>query len=372
MLKIESIKLKKLLNRFRLHNVILLVVILFNLFLISRNSGFIFEKDIITTFGDQRLYFEASNNWFVNNTFYQSLYTIGYPLIFFLLTLLTQAKTWVDIMPSLIILQSLIVSPLIYYLILKYSKNNRVLQLLSLISYFILFGLFSSFTLNKYIFLGLLPLNEPFCILFLILIYILYKQYKLGVNKLRNIILISILISLIIWIRSVVIVLIFPVLIDLLLDKKFKDILKIIIITMLMYIPQIFVNKVFQGSFLFNGSIWWENLTEQIQFGHKLSIYGFVDKGLFTINYLLFNIKSLFLSYLPAILLIIVILKNKTNRLELLVIISGIIYLLLILSYWWSSADKLIDRFLLPLYFLLIFSLGSLKKINFNYNFNEK
>lgn len=356
---------------FSLPRLVFIFIVIINIFLIVRNSGFIFEKDIISVFGDQRLYFEASYSWFVNNIYYLSPYTIGYPLVFYLCILISKATSWIEIMPSLISIQAFIIAPLSYYYILKYSKNNNILQILLFIIYFVVFGLFSSFILNKYLFLGLIPLTESFAILFLILAYVSYFNYKASKSKLRYLVAISIFSALLIWFRSIIIILVAPIFLDLLLDRKIKEIFKIIIGMLIMYIPQLAVNLFFQGNILFNGYVWWENLNFIKQSDYKFAIYGFVDNGLFTLKYFIFNLKSLFIHYFPILILSYIIYKNRRNRFEILILGGCILYTVIIISYWWSSADTSIDRFLLPVYFLLVFCLGNIKQI-FRINNNEQ
>lgn len=332
------------------------VFIFLSLILILINNSFIFEQDFITKYGDQQIYYKTA----LAITKFRpelSIYTIGYPALMVPLIILTGIQdNWESIMTVLIAIQSFILMPVsIYFVFRNKTKKYAFIAAIMLLAYLVFFILRSEDPLVRYNVLGLIPLSEPltvFCLIGAYHIYFKYLHVK-GYRK-RYLVVFSILFTLGILTRNVSLLLYAPIFLDMLFDKRFREIFFIGIISIILYIPQLIYNIISTGELLFNGYGWLEKTRVEKNTEYIKRLYGIESSSLFSIEYFKVNVSAMLVNYLPFVFLYTLILIRK-HRIAILVAIFSLINLIFHLSYWWTKAGGLFERFLLPNLFLLLF-----------------
>lgn len=349
-------RIQKYVNKNWLYLLPSVIFIFVSIVLIAINRSFIFEREFISQYGDQQLYYKLARG-VLNGEFPKSPYTLGYPLLYMPLLLMTGVKeSWTSIMPLAISLQAFVLMPMTLFLVFKdKSRKWLVYSFAGLCTYYGLFFWASTDTLMKYNFFGLIPLSEPLAIFCLISGYYVYLKYlQTDTPRLRYLVLFAALFAWSIMTRSTSIILYLPLFIELLLDKRFKPIAIIGGVSALWYAPQIAYNYLCSGDPLFNGYVWWANGKVAKNTNNIESLYGFRSSAMFSVRYLAVNIKDLALEYVPFLTLCGVV-ALKRNRLVALVLGCSLLNLVFHLAYWWSNYGGLLHRFLLPNIFLLLF-----------------
>ncbi len=341
---------------------VVLFILLINTVLLLQNGSWLFESQVLENYGDQRLYFELAYNILsVNNT--KSLYTLGYP-VFYIPFIIWENFTndWRMIMNEVIFIQAFVIIPLVFFLIFRKLDYKKSL-IIALIIVFYYFNniLFAPDPLLKYNFLGLIPLSEPLAILLLLLSYCFYYKLKsvelLSKKEMLNFILLGFIFGFTILIRTTTVILLVPIVLDMIFSKNFKKFLLLALGAFIIYIPQLIWNQWVSGMFFFNGYIWWEYVNMSNNMVYKQALYGFAEPNSFSLSYFFVNVWKLIPSYIVLIYLLLFIRPWKT-KFEVFIMICTILFIVIHLAYWWSAASNLIDRFLLPNFFLLFFVYG--------------
>ncbi len=341
-------------NHFYLLFPLLFILISVNLLII--NGSFLFESDFLHKVGDQKLYYSLAHKLALLDG-EKSYYTLGYPLLYLPFILLTGIKdSWTSIMPAVISLQAFIMLPSSIYLIFKTKTRKYALISFGLLcTYYFFFVMRSEDILTKYTFFGLIPLSEPLSIFLLLGAYHTYlKYFYSSTPKVKHNLLLSILITWGVLTRNISVILYLPLFIDLLLDKKFRTLCQIGVLSIVLYTPQLIYNFLVSGDVLFNGYKWNAALRAEKNSRAIESLYGVKSSALFSFHYFTANFTSLFAQYLPLFFLATINVVRK-NRFLLLVVFCSCLNLILYLAYWWSKAGGLMDRFLLPNVFLLLY-----------------
>lgn len=340
-----------------------IVLITINFVLLIQNGSWIFEKFTVENYGDQQLYFQLAHS-ILTRTPQKSIYTLGYP-IFFMIFIIKDHMTpdWHQIMAEVISTQAFLIIPFTYFLIFrKLNLKYFLTVLVILIFYFLTSILYAPDPLLKYNFLGLQPLSEPLAILTLILVYFLYfriSQFEtITRNRLFLIVLTGILVAYCIMVRTTSAVLIAPLFLHLLLERKFKLILILGVVSAFSFIPQLLWNYWVSHNFLFSSYLWWNTeIASDLNKGIISRIYKVDSEEIFSFIYLKQNLITLFQSYFPLILLLIFA-RMWRNKFEILFFSFSIVNIIFYLTYFWSAEFRLIDRFLLPNFILAVYILS--------------
>ncbi len=341
-------------NRFYLIFPVLFAMI--SLVLIISNGSFIFEYDFINRYGDQNLYYKLAYN-LAKWEFPKSPYTLGYPLMYLPFIIVTGIReSWTSIMNFVIPLQAFILIPSSIFLIMKDKTKKWALVTLGLmVGYYFVFLLKSEDILIKYNVLGLIPLSEPLAVSTLITSYWIYLRYlKVEKPKIAHIVLFAGLFSISLLTRNTSLILFLPIFVDLLIDKRLRQVLYIGILAAVFYAPQLIYNYMASKDVLFNGYVWWASNKVEKNTNTIEAIYGVRSSAMFSMQYFAFNITHLLVQYLPLVALCFVNLFKKSRFVSLVVVFS-MLNLVFYLSYWWSGTGDLLYRFLLPNIFLLLF-----------------
>lgn len=344
-------------NRTGVIAVLILVIILAAI--VINNGSWIFQRNIVERFGDQQLYYSLALN-ILNGVNTKSPYTLGYPLFYMFFIIFTGFQTdWRSIMPQVIFTQAFLIIPAIIFLIYRKQTIKGILILsVILISYF-LYNIWSApDPLLKWNFFGLVPLSEPLSIFLTVCSYFIYFKTKNKTINIKYNILLGFLIALSLMVRSTSIILLAPIFIETLLQKKFKELLQISLSTFIFFLPQLWWNYWVSGSIFFSGYVWWADVVNPVKTRMDIfGLYGIDSSKMFSIDYLKINYYVLTTSYLTLILLVLYSRLWK-SRLEVFVSLFTIINICFYLSYWWSINSHLIDRFLLPNFILVIYLLS--------------
>lgn len=337
-----------------------LILIILNSMLLIINGSWIFQRNIIEFFGDQQLYFDLANNVLMGRNF-KSPYTLGYSIFYMILIVLHDFPSdWRAIMGTVISIQAFMIVPSIFFLIYRKLNKVAVITISTVISIYFLYNIiFAVDPLLKFNFLGLVPLSEPLSILTMLFAYVVYfkvKNSEGSQEKITSLItLLGFLIAFSVMVRSASIILIAPILIDMLLAKKFKLFLSVTLFSALFFIPQLAWNYWVSGSITFSGYIWWAEVVNPVKTVMDIQgLYGINSSAMFSLDYAKVNYIVLISSYIPLVLLLLYSRMWKT-KLEVLVTIFTVLNIVFYLSYWWSLNGNLIDRFLLPNYFLIFY-----------------
>lgn len=340
-----------------------LILIILNSVLLIINGSWIIERKIVEFYGDQQLYFDLAYNVLMGRNL-KSPYTLGYPIFYMILIVIHDfPKDWTVIMGAVVSLQAFVMVPSIFFFIYR-KQTRQALVILSLIFtfYFLNNIFFAIDPLLKYNFLGLVPLSEPLSILITVLCYVVYfKLNSAPVQEKSNLSIIAFLgflIAFCVMIRYASVLLIAPIFLDLLLNKKFKLFVVTGIFSALFFTPQLVWNYWVSGNITFNGYIWWAEVINPVKTLMDIKgLYGIDSTAMFSIEYLKVNCLKLITTYTPLILLVLFSRLWKT-KIEILITIFTIVNIIFYLSYWWSINGNLLERFLLPNYFLVIFFLS--------------
>lgn len=341
--------------------------------LLLLNNSYIFEKEIVEVHGDQRLYYELSLS-IVQGHPTKSLYSLGYPFFYIPFIILTGVKAnWQSIMPYVVLVQSLFLIPAsISYIFSKKSKSAFSMTFILLTLYY-LFLLTSSDSLIKYNILGLIPLSEP------LNIFLLLTSYHIYISKIqgkwfssRNSILLGCFLASTVLVRQVSAILLFPIIIDMFIQKNFRTVISTGLSGLFFLSPQLIYNYFVGDNLFFNGYEWWAEMTVDKANIMKESTFGFSSNTEFSLQYFVQNAENLLTRYIPIFVFICYIFYSNFKKRNVFVIsiaVASLLNTILYLSYWWSGLGGLIDRFLLPMVFLLLYIFNqtySLKKHNEN------
>lgn len=326
------------------------------LLLLVHNGAFIFEYTFLNTYGDQHHYYNLAYE-LIKGRAVMDYYTLGYSLLYLPFILLTGvSQNWESIMSLLIPFQAFVMVPATIYIIFKdKTKRDALAALAILAAYYLVFLLRSGDILIKYNFFGLMPLSEPLAIACLIGAHYAYLKYVKAKAVAPGYI--ALLVALIaggLLTRNTSAILFAPIFIDLLLDRRFLRLFVIGALTGLVYLPQLIYNHICCGDILYNGYVWKSVARAERNANIVEALYGVRTNALFSIRYLVVNLKVLLLQYIPLLVLATINLMRK-NRLVILIVLFSVINLIFHLSYWWSQASGLLDRFLLPNILLLLF-----------------
>jgi hypothetical protein len=227
--------------------------------------------------------------------------------------------------------------------------------------------------LTKYTALGLIPLSEPLAILCLLLSYVLFfriKEKKVD-KKSSNVLIVglALFIAYTLMTRQTLAILIAPIFIYFLQEKWYGLVVKVMSYSFLFYVPQLIWNYWVSRDLLFSGYSWWNSeVAGEMHQKMIYALYNINGNALFSVDYFMQNVKNLFSSYF-FLFVLLVIGRFWQSRPGLYVAVFTVFNIVFYLSYWWSGASGLIDRFLLPNYFLIIFfmakRLRSFKSVEF-------
>lgn len=351
-------------SRYFLPLVIILIYVLLISLVLLFNKSFYFEYEILAIYGDQKQYYQLAYN-LSNLVFEKSQYTIGYSLFYIPFVILKRGiEDWHSIMPLVIFTQSLIITPITLFLILITKSRRYVIYTVIIFLTYLLFLFTSLDPLTKFNLVGLVPLSEPLTSLYLVLSYFIYLKF-IKVNRLKKfnlyILILGILISLTILTRQASVILLLPIFLDLLINKEYRKLIYISLLSFIFFIPQFFYNYKVSGGIYFDGYKWWASNEVLRNNELKYKLYGFVDSSIFSIKYFIPNLKILFWRYISFLILPLILLIRYRRKISIvhLVILFSILNLLFHLTYWWSNFSDLIDRFLLPNVYLLLFLFGN-------------
>ncbi len=334
-----------------------LLFVLVSVVWILINGSFMFEYEFINKVGDQQLYHSIAYK-LAHFSGEKNYYTLGYPFFYLPFVLLTGVQaSWESIMPLVIPTQSFVLMPLAIYLIFRNKTRYHAVVVLALLSiYYFRWLLVSQDFLIKYTFFGLIPLSESLSILLLILTYDVYLKYFRNKNpKTKHFIWLSLLIAWGALTRNVVLILVMPLFIDLLWDKKFKYFIKLGLISGLLYSPQLLYNYLISGDPMFNGYVWKSQQREAKNMKLIEALYGIKSSALFSMKYMEINLRKLVMQYSPTVAMGVFVPITKKHRLVILVAIFSLINVVFFSTYWWSITGGLMDRFLMPNVFLLFY-----------------
>lgn len=327
--------------------------------LIVWNGSVIFNHEFLGAFGDQQLYYRLAYR-LAHWEFETSWYTIGYPLLYLPLIILTGVSAhWESIMPLLIPLQSFVLMGTVIYLVFR-TKTRRYAYITAglMVLYYCIWLVFSQDALVKYNALGLIPLSEPLAIFLLISSYHIYlKYFRAQDPHIKFFVLFAGLMMWGILTRSVSVVLYAPLFVDMLLSGRLRTLLKIGLLMGIFYVPQLLYNYYCSGDWLYNGYTFNSARRAEKEKNIIEGLYGIRTNTMFSMHYFLVNVRELFVRYLPLLALAIgcFAYQKRNRRLVNLVLIFTVINLCMFLAYWWSKTGGLIDRFLLPNMFLLFY-----------------
>ena len=337
-----------------------LLFIVVSLTLVLLNGSWLFQYDFISKIGDQRLYYRLAYG-LVQGEFPKSLYTIGYPLFYAPFIVITGVSaSWQSIMSYVIPVQSLLLMPATVYLIVKdKTKRNALVTLGIMLVYLAYLALFSSDRLIVYNFFGLIPLSEPLAIFCLIASYYVYLKLVKQKQSYKGLALLAMLFAFALMTRNTIVILFLPLLADMALDKAYKRLVMFGLMSSVFYFPQLLYNHASSNDWFFSGYMWWAAQNKAKDMANIEQLYGITSDAMFSLEYLRVNVVRLAASYLPVAIIGAAIRWCQKDRFSLLVLLCSLVNVLFFLSYWWSAAGGLLDRFLLPNFFLLMFIIGN-------------
>jgi len=158
-------------------------------------------------------------------------------------------------------------------------------------------------------------------------------------------------------------ILLIPIILDELWNLKKAKTIKILIVFLIGYSPQLIWNFWVNHSIFFNGYAWSASKNIEANEAYIQSIYHIKSSSMFALNYLYQNMYSLFWHFLPLLGLLIIFKFWKTPS-QKIIFIMTIFNIIFYLSYWWSGAVDLIDRFLMPNYILMFYLISRYKLSN--------
>ena len=320
------------------------------------NGSPYFELGLLTQVGDQRLYYDLTLS-LLRRSFEKSPYTVGYSLFMAPFALATGVSPdWRAIMPSLIAVQSLILIPFAFFMIYRRISSAKAFAIVSLL-FVVYYGsllLRSTDVLVKWNFFGLSPLSEPLAIALLLGFHALLLKRDLAPWHAAAA---GAIMGAALLCRSTLIILLAAPVIVLVLRRRWTPAVILAMSCCAIYAIQLYVNYRMGGSVRFNGYVWWNELNAASHRDYVRSIYGFDSTALFSLDYLRRNVIVLLPHY--ALLLYLCFRVSLLDNIRgILVAASLMAFLIVHLAYWWSGASDLIDRFLMPAFFLALFTIA--------------
>jgi hypothetical protein len=318
-----------------------------------RNGSPYFELEFVSRVGDQRLYYDLTLG-LLRRSFEKSPYTIGYSVFMAPFAIATGVSPdWRSIMPGLIAVQSLILVPLSFFAIYRAVSCAKAFAALSLLFavYYCSLLLRSSDVLIKWDFLGLVALSEPIAIALLLAFHALLLKDEL---KLSQALVAGAVMGAALMCRSTLIILLIAPVIMLVLARRWALVVSLGMSCCAIYSVQLYVNYRMGGSVRFNGYAWWNELNASFNRDTIRAIYGVDATALFSIDYLRRNVTALLPNYALLLYFCFRVFLSDNVR-GLLVAGSLMAFLILHLAYWWSGTYDMIDRFMMPAFFLSLF-----------------
>jgi hypothetical protein len=321
-----------------------------------RNGSPYFELGLLTQVGDQRLYYDLTLS-LLRRSLEKSPYTVGYSLFMAPFALATGVSPdWRSIMPGLIAVQALILVPFAFFMIYRRICSAKAFGIVSLL-FVVYYGsllLRSTDVLVKWNFFGLSPLSEPIAIVLLLAFHALLMKRDLAPWQAA---VAGAIMGASLLCRSTLIILLAAPVIVLLLRRRWTPAIILAISCCAIYAIQLYVNYRMGGSVRFNGYVWWNELNASSHRDYIRSIYGIESTALFSVDYLRRNVIVLLPHY--ALLLYLCFRVSLLDNVRgILVAGSLMAFLIVHLAYWWSGASDLIDRFLMPAFFLALFTIA--------------